>query len=525
MHLRKYKAFIGRQWKGILLVFWMAGFARAQQSLVLTLDESLAIALDKSFRIQTLRQSMITAERNLWAARAGYRTSITTTFSAPIYDEGFKLIDVVEGNPVAKQFGSYQVSGQLDLKQPMPWIPFGGADMTFRSQAYRLNSWTPNRLDPNVQDKSTKFFTYLGLIVNKPLFTINDLALGLERAKLAYERQSRVFKRQELDLVYSVTDAFYRLYRFTQTVDINRQKVSMQQDIYNTTFNKFKAGLIAEVDAMQAEVALLQYRNDLKNSETMLAEQESMFKQTIGIPEETRVRVITELELKQVNVPLDKAQLMAMQNRSELVEKQISIEEQKIIIKQVDARVAIEGKLSGYYNFSGFSDPTFVYGTDSEALFRSSWEKLQKTPNRGFTFSLQVPLFDWGRNRAEVDAQKAILKSTELDLSDTKVTVIREAEDAVRSVANAWDRVQMLTKSQEVATKSLDINLKRFANGDITSTDLARATDQTNQAKINYLQAYVDYKLSLGELKRKTLYDFEKDIPLVEKQTSDVKFK
>jgi outer membrane protein len=508
--------------KKLSLYFWiflfLAGTAAAQQTLVLTLEESVSIALDKSYNIMSLRQDMLRAELNLWAAKAGYRTKLSSSFYAPAYDEQFKLIEVPGQNPVPNQYGSRQVSGTLTLTQPMPWIPFGGGDLSFSSNAYRLDLWTPDPADQNVKIRSAKFFTSLGLTVNKPLFTVNSVALLLKEAELNHELTSRTYKRNELDLVYNVTSAFFQLYRFTQQADIDRESVQRQESIYTTTSNKFKAGLIAEVDAMQAEVDMIQARNSLKMSEGRLAEQEAAFKQLIGLPMETHVRVITEMDPKSVAVDLEKAKQLALQNRSEIVEQKISIEESKINIQQVDARWGIQGNLKGYYNYSQFSDPGLAYDTPTEELFRSSWERLQKTPNRGFTFQLTVPLFDWGQNKAQVGMEKANLRKAELSLQDWQVRVVREAEDAVRSVAESWDRVQMLGKSQEVGIKSMDISLKRFANGDITTTELARASDQLNGAKLSYLTAYIDYKLSLADLKRKTLYDFEKNIPLVEEK-------
>lgn len=488
----------------------------AQDVLVLSLNESIDIALDESYSIKQLRESINWAEWNLWAAKAGYRTSIESHIYTPVYEEGYRLVDVVDGTPVAKQFGSQQVRGVLDLRQPMPWIPFGGADMTLRSEAYRLDSWTPSTTNPDVDIKSSKFYTSLSLIVNKPLFTINETALNLKRAKLSYERRSRAFKRSELDLVFQVTQTFYQLYSWSQRVEIDRDKVRRQEDIYNTTSNKFKAGLIAEVDAMQAEVDLIQYRNDLKQSEGTMAEVASRFKQLIGLPLEKEVRVIAELEPQKVEVDQARALELALANRSELVEKQIDIEEQKISIRQIDAQVSVNGNLMGYYDLSGFSDPSLPWGTDTERLFRSSWEGLRQTPNRGFTFDLEVPLFDWGRNKAQVEAAKANLRQNELDYDNLTLDIVREVQDVVRTVYQSWDQLQMLAKSREVGEKSFEISLKRFNNGDITSTELSRASDQLNQAKLSYLAAYVDYKLALADLKRKTLYDFDLDRSLVE---------
>ncbi|MCJ7813552.1 TolC family protein, partial [bacterium] len=390
-----------------LITFFCLFFVQVvfgQDSLVLTLDEAIDIALKQSYSIKNLEQSVVSAERNLWAAKAGYRTNIQSSIYAPAYDEGFKLVETDIGNPVAKQYGSFQVRGVLDITQPMPWLPFGGGDLTFRSEAYQLNSWTPRptAMNPDALDKSNQVYTSLSIIISKPLFTINETALALKQAELNYERQSKTFKRSELDLVYNITNSFFQLYRAIEQYKINKENVDRQDNIYRTTKNKFDAGLIAEVDAMQAEVDLYQFQNDLKTSEGRLEEQEASFKQLIGIPLDVNISVVTELELKPVVVDVEKAVGLALQNRSEIVEQEIAIENQKISIQQTDARVSINGSLNGYYRFSGFSDRGMSWGTPTGDLFESSWNVLKQTPNRGITFTLTIPIFDWGRNKAQV---------------------------------------------------------------------------------------------------------------------------
>ena len=487
----------------------------AQDTLILDLDRCIEIALKRSIRIKQLTQGMEWAEFNLWAAKAGYRTNISASLFAPAYEEGFTLVDVVDQNPIAKHFGQYRVQGMLDVTQPMPWIPLGGADLTFRSQAYQLNSWTPLLDNPDIELKSTKFFTSLSVIVNKPLFTINELAFGLKQAQLAFERQSSYFNRGELNLIFDVTQSFYALYSLNKRVDIDKDKVKRQEAIYQTTLNKYQVGLIAEVDAMQAEVELTRYKNDLKKSEGQSLEQEAAFKQLIGLNWDGHLNMVADLEIKPISIDVSKAIQLALQNRSELKEQEIEIEEQKIRIKEIDARIAIKGNLRGYYDLSGFSDPDLPWGTHTQDLFISSWETLQKTPNRGFTFELELPIWDWGRNRAQVKAAKANLKQAELEIQDLRMDIQREVKNAVHKVYETWDRVQMLEKSQKVSEKSFEISVKRFENGDITSTELARANEQYNETKMDYLSAFVEYRLSLADLERKTLYDFKKDLPLV----------
>ncbi len=500
-------------WIIIVFSLFIVQVVFGQDSLVLTLDDAIEIAMERSYNIKNLEQSVIAAERNLWAAKAGYRTNIQSSIYTPAFDEGFRLIQTPEGD-VAKQYGSFQVRGVLDIIQPMPWLPFGGGNLTFRSEAYQLNSWTPSSMNPDIDIKENRVYTAMSVNLNKPLFTINETALALKQAELNYERQTKTFTRSELDLVYQITNAFFQLYRASEQYKINQENVDRQDGIYQTTTNKFNAGLIAEVDAMQAEVDLIQFQNDLKTSEGRLEQQEASFKQLIGLPLDVQISLVTELELQPVVVDVEKAVGLALQNRSEIVEQEIAIENQKISIQQTDARVSVNGSLTGYYRFSGFSD--LPWGASTGELIESSWEVLKQTPNRGVTFTLEIPIWDWGRNRAQVQAQEANLHANELQLENLYITIEREVRDVVRSVYEAWDRLEMLQVSNEVSQRQFEISLERFNNGDITSTDLARSSDQLNTARLSYLSAYNDYKLALADLKRKTLYDFENDESLAE---------
>ncbi len=488
----------------------------AAPTIDLTLDRAIEIALSDSHRIRYLRENLRWAEHNLWAARAGFRTYAQSSFYLPVYDEGTRLIDIPDGNPVAKDFRSLQIRGALDLIQPLPWIPWGGGELTFRSEAYQLNSWTPATYDPDVELRSNKFYTSLRMIVDKPLFTINNLTLGLRRALLAYDRQTRVFKRSELDLVYQVTQAFYQLYRSSQEVKINREQVERQAAIFQTTQDKFRAGLIAEVDAMQAEVEVIQSRNQLEQTEGAFQEREAGLKQLIGLPLEARVNLFDEIEPLALAVDPDRAVALALAQRSELAEREIDIAERKIAIDQVDARTSIKGNLRAYYDLSGYSDPDLAWGTSTADLFDSSWDQLARTPNRGVTFELQVPVWDWGKNDAEVEAERARLRQDQMELEDLRRNIQIEVRDVVRRTRETWSRVEMLRKSKEVSRRSFEINLQRFENGDITSTDLARASEQLSQSNLSYLAAFIEYKLALADLRRKTLYDFEAHRSLIE---------
>jgi outer membrane protein len=78
----------------------------------------------------------------------------------------------------------------------------------------------------------------------------------------------------------------------------------------------------------------------------------------------------------------------------------------------------------------------------------------------------------------------------------------------------AESRIKVLEKVVAVAQKSYDISLGRFQAGTISRNDLALAQQRLTTAKINELSALIDYQIGLADLKRKSLYDFEKNEPI-----------
>ena len=280
---------------------------------------------------------------------------------------------------------------------------------------------------------------------------------------------------------------------------------------------KYASGLIPEVEALQMEVDLAQCRSDLLSAEVALWRNEDEFKQLVGIQLQDSVGVKTDFQHQPFVVNEETAVQRALKYRSELRENEISVELARLNVKEVDARKAIRGDIDAFYDLTGVSDSNLPYGSTWSELWNSSQSDMKRRPhNRGVVFSLSVPLWDWGVNAAEVQSAQAALENGRLMLQEEKVTIQRQVREVVSRMRESESRMQVLQKNQEVAQRAFDISLARFNNGDITSQELALDRNRLTQAKTSYLNAYIDYKLATADLKRKTMWDWEKDRPLVE---------
>ncbi|TDI91138.1 MAG: hypothetical protein E2O77_07225 [Caldithrix sp.] len=93
-------------------------------------------------------------------------------------------------------------------------------------------------------------------------------------------------------------------------------------------------------------------------------------------------------------------------------------------------------------------------------------------------------------------------------------TIKQEIRKGVRDLKSAQQRVDITERSEKLAEKSYRISLLKFENGDLSSQDLALEQNRLTEARTNSLNAIIDYKNALSDLRRKTLWDFEKNAPI-----------
>jgi outer membrane protein TolC len=135
------------------------------------------------------------------------------------------------------------------------------------------------------------------------------------------------------------------------------------------------------------------------------------------------------------------------------------------------------------------------------------------TPAIGLT--LNIPLFDWGERKSEIKAAEASLQSSRISYEVEQTNIVMNIRSVVRSLKNLENQIEIQRKTVENAELTYDINLERYRNGDLTSLDLGMYQNQLSESKMSLTNAIINYKIELLNLKIQTLYDFEKQIPII----------
>lgn len=492
------------------ILFLILSISKFEQSLsqhiqTLTYDDAINIALKKSYAIKSYLENKIAMQQFFNYYRAQFKPRMDLSIFMPSLNENVIPVHRPDGLPIYNSFGSMQYGGSLQFTYILPT----GGNLALSMLMYRDNLKTVLALQNYLQLKTSQAYSSLSVSFNQPIFTRNTLRENLNEARYRYEQALSQFTRGQMDIVYNVTRSFYRLYRATREVEINREKLKNSEEAYRIAKLKGETGRIPEGDVLIAEVAAAQNRANLSESIGNLEREKDDFKQLIGLNLDEEIQIITDLKYDTFAIDLNKAIAEALKNRLEIYESELDIKLQKIELDRAQRVRELKGVISAYYDITGLS--TLGEGT-TKALFESSFDNfVDRPPNRGITFSLSYPIFDWGRGSAREQQEQAKLREAELTYENTKMTVIREVRELVRSVEEAKNRLKINEKNQEVAQRSYEISRMRFENGDITSQELGVEQERLATTQLNYLDAFITYQLALADLKRKTLWDFQND--------------
>lgn len=477
----------------------------AQQIYNLDLESSIELAKVKSKTMLILEQSMKKASFDLKAVTSSFKTHVALDFILPQYTETIRQFEDTAGitfYPVRQN----QLSSYMTINQPLPTDGY-----------LYIRSGIQSFADYYAHDRNAQISSSIGL--RQPIaafFGYNQLQLGYKQAKLAYDLSSKQLKREELNLVYDISQTFFTLLSFHEQMNIAKISLTKQQEAYSIAQNKFSAGLIREVEALQMEVDLSEAINNYDISIVDYTAQIALFKERLGINLNDSVLIKSDLGYNLVNVDVEKAVVLALENRLEIKENEIQIELSQMEIKRRKAAGRINGNILLNYNFIGVDKSNLVIPIET-SINNSLQNMTSRRGSFGVGLSVNIPIIDWGENRARVHSAQAVLAQTKIQQDAEKISIERDIRTTVNRLQSSLRRLQLLEKNVVVAEKSFEISRQRYANGDIDSQAMALERMRLNNSYISRLESFINYKLLLSDVMRKTFFDFEKNISMLGK--------
>jgi len=468
------------------IVLFFANQIYAQK--VLNLNEALSIALKESYNIQTANYTLVNSEKSLEAQKLGLRSQVSLSIDVPSYSRSLtSYFDEETGTEEYYGTESTLLQSTLSVSQPV----------LLTNSTITLSGILQGKRQVTTSSSQTdSYYSNLVISLSQPLFQINTQARSLEKAEINLVKAQRNYSQSERNIIYNVSSSFYNLVKSKKNLEISNEKVKQTEESSTTASNKFKAGLIAEDQALQLEVDLSSAKNELLSAIQSYEDAKNDFKILIGLPLSDNIDVEGEVEYKPVTVNLDEAVQSALKKRPELLNAETDVYLNELTVEETDAKSEIKANLKASFGVNKSAEQ-FDYIFNHFADTRS------------ISLNLSVPILDWGKNAREVEASQANYYQSKLTLQNQVDNIKKEIISAVNKLNSCKARVEVLSKTVEIAEKSYHISLERFKVGNITSYELSQSRIRLTEAKLNSLSAYIDYKLSVIDLERKTLMKIE----------------
>jgi outer membrane protein TolC len=477
----------------------------AQDTLKITYEEAISIALGESYTVHYYKEDMETTRYSYLFTKAQFKPFLDFNLFSPSWEEGVQEIYQSTGLPVYNSTGSLKAGGNMSFKYVLPT----GGNFDLSSNMYYENYRTTLSLQNNEVLNKNHVYSRFMLSFNQPVFTTNRLKENMKAAELSYRRSVCYYTRAQMDIVYNVASAFYQVYRTAFEYRINQDRLENSKEAYRIAKLKMETGNLPEGEILTTEIVVGQDESRLMESQGRLEATYDDFKLLIGLDLNESIELIAEMEFESFLIDMQKAIDEAIHNRMEIQENDVNIQLQQIEINRAKREREVKGNISAYYNFTGLS--TLGDGSLGELTQSSFDNMLDRPPNRGVVFTLSYPISDWGRSKNLVQREERRLKMQQLNRDDMKRTIETQVRKIVRSVYEAEKRYRINQRNREVAVASYRISQLRFENGDMTSQELSIEQERLSNVQLAYIDAYITYRLSIADLNRKTMWDFENE--------------
>lgn len=393
------------------------------------------------------------------------------------------------------------------------------AQVTFYTSRSRINS--PASL---VNPATT---AYLDLTVTQNLLqgfgrAVNNRNIRVARNNLKYTDLQ--LKSQVIATVSSVLNLYWDLVGFLDDVRIKREALQASRKLFEDNKTASRIGTLPRIEVTRAEAEVSAREEELLISETNVAQQETILKNTLsrtGVAsaslDEVAVVPLTRIEIpKQETLkPVKDLIADALAARPEIEQAKVNIQSSLISLAgsknalkpllQAFAEFtnnALSGDVNALYNgTSGIPDPFLIggYGNVLGQIFKRDF------PNYSAGFSLNIPF----RNRAaqaDYVTDQLLLRQSELQLQRVVNQVRVDVKNAVIGLQQARARYEASVRTRVLAEQTLDAEQKKFQfslTPDLSGVvqaqrDLAADRSVEVQAMANYTHAKVAFDLALG---------------------------
>ena len=436
-----------------------------------TREEAVNIALEKSSDVKTAEEELVSANSQVDAGYGNALPSIDldatitrifglddVTTSTKITDAANGMINEVDdnGNPQANTFDT-QVVGPA----------FDGLSNMMAKQGYRWQS-------------------SVGLTATQILYAQGKVGTGIEIAK-AYKHVKEVnLENIKANIRYDVENV---------SDEVAKIAATRLQENLDFVEQSLKSGLATELDLIRVQLSMDQLKSKINSTEKSRVLARNALLNTMGMEWETDVQFKGDLrdpaagftypDTAMSNVKKRRKELVMLEASEEMLNKNVSIEE------------------GGY-------KPTVVlvggikYANNQNEFYKWDAPDWDKNINKYVALNLTMNLFNGMKTKEAVVQAKSNLRSTQIKKETAERGFRVQIESCANTLEDANSQIEIAKRQIELAQKNYDLTNDAYKLGRETQLNLLSAENSLRTAKLDYMQAIVNWNKAYNALLQAT---------------------
>lgn len=500
-HMNKPDSYILQRcpnWIAVLLlivVFQAFGLTlQAQEKTQYTLKEVIRLAQDQSPDAQIARHRFKSSYWTYRNFKAYYLPNLSLDATLPNINRSIEAINFTDGTSqyVARSFTTYDVS--LSLNQE---VGFTGGQVFLNTGLQQTSNYFTD-------STSSEFLAnMINIGIRQPIFTYNEYKWQKRIQPMQYEEAKRILIEANEDVASEAVDRFFSLLIAQIEKEISVKNRSNYDTLYRIAKGRYQLGKIAENELLQLELNLLQADAAVEDADLDYQTSIAQFRSYLRLKDDEPLLLIPPDETYHFAVPADKAIEEAKNNSSDgIAFKRRLIEAESLVNK---------AKMEGRFD----ADLYAVVGLTQSAEALTDAYKNPLDEER-VTLGITVPIVDWGRARGVIKLAQSNQELVMASVDQERVDYVQDIFVNVMRFNMQKNQLRIAAKSDTVAQKRYDVTQKRYMIGKVNDVlELNMAQIDNDNAKVGYYRALMTYWKSFYQIRKLTLYDFEKDAPIM----------
>jgi len=465
--------------------------------LVLSLDDSIRLALANNTDIHLDRYQIDLAEDNLQRVLAPFDPLLTSSYS----DQRTK-------SPTSTQLQGASILNTLTQETQIGYF------QTFQTGTNFQGSFIA---DKNSTNSSFNFLnpsiaTTLQFTATQPL--LRNFGLFPNRAPILIAQRNlkqahAAFLGEVSDIIQQIVINYWNVVLARENLSVQQKSLDEAQKSYEHDKKALSLGALPPLDIYRSESQVALRRVGVIQAEYALKQAEDQFRQGIGADIDPATRVL-DLEMTDrpepvgelPNVDIPTALARAIANRPELEAAHQALAADELSIRLAHNYLKPDLELSGFYAGNGLAGnqtgaPNTGLGNTLSQSFRFTY------PAYGATLSLSLPVRN---HNAEANLGDALVsrRHDQYQERESNQNITLDVTTAVHALEAAKLGMEAAKVAVDLAKETLHADERKYELGTEQIFFVLDAQTQLAQAELNLIQSQVNFQLAVTQVDHAT---------------------